>query len=239
MKVVILAAGLGTRLGVLTKNLPKPMIEVGGKPILEHTILSLVRAGLTDVILNTHYLPEVIINYFRNGERLGANVSYFYEPDLIGSAGAIRRMSAKFDEPFMVIYGDNFYAVDFGRVSRGRVAENCPVNILVFDRAVHKYSGAAGGVIEVDGEGSVTGFYEGVDRADLKLVNAGVYLLHPRAIEQIPEGKCDFARDLFPSILGKVKLMSQTILEDEAVFGPDTPLFLDATQTYVIQNDHY
>ena len=99
MKAVIIAGGLSTRLRPLTNDTPKPLIEVAGKNILERTLQQLKRAGIRDVILNTHYLADKISDYFGNGSRFGLKVEYFYEKDLVGIAGAVKRLEGKLKEP--------------------------------------------------------------------------------------------------------------------------------------------
>ena len=107
MKALILAAGKGERLGDITKNIPKPMIEVSGKPILEHNIGICKQAGIKDLFINLHYLPDRITEYFQDGKKYGVNLTYLYESEILGTAGALFPIINKLSDPFMVIYGDN------------------------------------------------------------------------------------------------------------------------------------
>ena len=113
MKTVILAAGLGTRVQHLYPNIPKVMLPLAGKPLLEHTILRLRSQGFSDLILNLHYFPDVITNYFGDGSKFGVKIQYSYEPELLESAGAIKKMEPMIDsDPFVLVYGDVFWNLD-------------------------------------------------------------------------------------------------------------------------------
>lgn len=108
MKAICMAAGYGTRLGSLTKTIPKPMIKVKDKPVIAHTIEKLNKAGIDQVIINLHYLYEQIIEYFDDG------VLYFYEPVLLGHEGTIKALRPWLShENFFVINGDTLSEVDF------------------------------------------------------------------------------------------------------------------------------
>ena len=89
MKAFILAAGKGERLGSLTETVPKPMLELAGKPILEYNILMCKKAGVHDIFINLHYLPNKISDYFGDGKKFGVNIQYNYENELLGTAGGI------------------------------------------------------------------------------------------------------------------------------------------------------
>ncbi len=93
MKAVILAAGKGERLSEITQKIPKPMIEFKGKPLLQHNIELCKKFGIEDIYINLHHLPDKIRDYFGNGERFGVNIKYSYEKELLGTAGAVRRIA--------------------------------------------------------------------------------------------------------------------------------------------------
>ena len=110
MKAIILAGGLGTRLGYLTKDTQKCMISVAGKPILKHIVDNLVLAGITQIIIKLHYKPEQVINYFGN------SVLYYYEPVLLTHGQSLVQLSGWFDEDFMVVNGDTLSSDDYKRM---------------------------------------------------------------------------------------------------------------------------
>ena len=109
MQAVILAAGKGERLGAITQVIPKPMIKIAGKPILEHNILMCKKNGVEEILINLHHLPHVIKNYFGNGEKWGVSISYKYEPKLLGTSGTVSNYKDFLKKPFFVIYGDNYF----------------------------------------------------------------------------------------------------------------------------------
>jgi NDP-sugar pyrophosphorylase family protein len=114
MKAFILAAGLGTRLRSLGLDLPKVMVPVGGKPLLEHHLELFQRQGIREIIVNLHYLPGKITSYFGDGSRYGVKITYSEEPELLGTAGAVKKMERELlDRTFLVFYGDNLVRVEF------------------------------------------------------------------------------------------------------------------------------
>jgi NDP-sugar pyrophosphorylase family protein len=115
MKAFILAAGLGTRLRPLTEKQPKVMVEVGGQKILERTIDQLRAAGVDEFIINTHYFPEIVPNYFGDGHKWGVKIEYSHERDILGTAGGLKKVEERFrsEKEFLVVYGDNVFDLDF------------------------------------------------------------------------------------------------------------------------------
>ncbi|MFQ5585178.1 MAG: NDP-sugar synthase, partial [Calditrichia bacterium] len=115
MQAVILAAGKGTRLGNITYQIPKPMIKIMGKPILEHNILLCKKFGITKIFINLHHLSGKILDYFGDGSRWGVELIYKYEPELLGTAGAVKNFQEELNgQLFFVIYGDNYSDLNLG-----------------------------------------------------------------------------------------------------------------------------
>src|SRR3989338_5076484 len=108
MKAVILAAGKSTRLQPLTNNCPKPMLQMCGKPMLEHIISQLASFGFREVIVTTHFVPEMIVAYFGSGARWGVNITYAHEPELMNTAGSLRLIKHLLVDDFLVIGGNDF-----------------------------------------------------------------------------------------------------------------------------------
>jgi mannose-1-phosphate guanylyltransferase len=117
-QAVILSAGLGTRLRPLTDNLPKPMLPLGGKPMLEWNIEQFKKHGVTEFFLNLHYLPHVIKSYLGDGSKLGVKVSYNEEKELLGSAGGVKSFENQLDDTFFLIYGDILSFVDYSKMAK-------------------------------------------------------------------------------------------------------------------------
>jgi len=241
MKAFILAAGLGTRLRPLTENQPKVMVEVGGKKILERTIRQLKKAGVDDLVINTHYFPEVVPNYFGDGSKWGVKIQYSFEPEILGTAGGLKKVEDYFknETEFLVVYGDNIFDLDFNSISSAQLnGSSCMV--MLFDRTKSPNSGIAGGVVEVDEKNNISGFYEGVSRPEIPYVNGGVYKCTPEIFKLIPKNTFyDFGSQVFPEMLNKnLPLQAYIIKKTEAVFGADTHETLKATSDYLQKYDH-
>ena len=116
MKAMILAAGMGTRLKPLTDNRPKCLMPLAGRPLIDWTLSWLKRHGITKCVINLHYLPDMVKAFVGDGSRYGLEVHYSYEPVLLGTAGAVKKVEDFFDEPFFMIYGDNFSQWDLGKL---------------------------------------------------------------------------------------------------------------------------
>lgn len=114
-QAVILSAGLGTRLRPLTDNMPKVMIPIAGKPLLEHNILQFKKYGVNEFFVNLHYLPEVVKNYFGDGSKWGIKINYHFEPEILGTAGGIKNFESQLDDEFFVMYGDIFSQMDYAK----------------------------------------------------------------------------------------------------------------------------
>ncbi|HPT99787.1 MAG TPA: nucleotidyltransferase family protein, partial [Armatimonadota bacterium] len=131
MKAMILAAGVGSRLSPITGDTPKPMLPVANKPVMEHTIEMLVRAGITEIKANLHHLPHLVEQHFGNGRRWGANLSYSLESTLLGTAGAVKRVQRFFDDTFVVLVGDSLWDIDVAAVVAYHKACNAAVTVVV------------------------------------------------------------------------------------------------------------
>src|SRR3989344_8775599 len=107
MKAIILSAGKGTRIRELAPEKPKVLMEILGKPMIEWNIELLRKYDIKDIAINTHYLADKIKDYLGNGERFGVKIRYSYEPELLGTSGALNNFKDFLDETFVVIYGDN------------------------------------------------------------------------------------------------------------------------------------
>jgi len=215
---MILAAGEGTRLRPLTLDRPKAMLPVGGKPLLEHLVTWLRQYGVVEIAMNLHDKPEVVTGYFSDGHRFGVSITYSYEEQLLGTAGAVKRLQNLFDGTFLVIYGDVFTNLDLLRLIRfhdGRhsetergdgiagMAATSPDPFLTL--AVYRVDNpSACGLVELDDSGRARRFVEkpSPDGVFTDLANAGVMVLEPGILDHIPPNTFyDFGRDLFPRLL--------------------------------------
>ncbi len=193
MSAVIMAGGLGNRLRPLTDDLPKPMLPVGGKPLMERTIEQLRQAGITRVHVTTLYKSEKITEHFGDGKDFGVELCYVNEDRPLGTAGALGLMS-KPTEPVLVINGDIITQVDF----RGMLSYHQD-HLADMTVAVRQYSMQVPyGVVECDGP-RVCALNEKPQKSFL--VNAGIYLLEPAVYKFIPNGEHFNMTDLIQCLL--------------------------------------
>ena len=197
MKAVIMAGGEGTRLRPITLGLPKPMVPLLGRPVMEHIIGLLKRHGITDICVTLQYMPEVVQSWFGDGAELGVRLTYFVEREPLGTAGSVKNcMSHLGEDDFLVISGgcrvrsDLSAAMGFHRASRADAT-------LVLYRHPEPLEY---GLVLTDDTGRVERFIEksGWSQVFTNTVNTGIYLLTRRAMDRVPEGRaCDFGKDLF------------------------------------------
>jgi mannose-1-phosphate guanylyltransferase len=214
MKAMILAAGKGTRVRPLTNVMPKPMIPLIRKPIMEAIIDHLHRHAFDEIYVNTSYLSRSIEDYFRDGDRLGVAIAYSYEGELVdgefrdkplGSAGGMRRIQdfcGFFDDTFAVLCGDALIDVDLTEVLRFHRSSGAVATIVtkpVPREEVFKY-----GVVVADEAGRVLRFQEKpkVAEAASNTINTGIYLFEPKIFDYIPSGvEFDIGSQLFPRLI--------------------------------------
>jgi NDP-sugar pyrophosphorylase family protein len=201
---MILAAGKGTRLYPLTDALPKPMLPVAGEPVLHHTLRWLKRHGIRTVAINLHHQGSAIREAAGDGRTFGLSILYSEEPELLGTAGGVKRIEDFFEDPFVVVYGDVLTDLDLGALAGAHLARQPggPHATLAVDR---REDAAQCGVVEFDAAGRVQRFVEkpsGLDRAATPWANSGVMVLDRALLAEIPAGRfCDFGRDVLPDWL--------------------------------------
>ncbi|MBV9262737.1 MAG: nucleotidyltransferase family protein, partial [Candidatus Eremiobacteraeota bacterium] len=200
MKAMILAGGLSTRLYPLTKMVPKPLVPVAGAPNAVHLLRYLKAYGFDDVAINVHYLADDIVAALGDGSQFGVKLQYSYEPELLGSAGGVKKIESFFDdEPFLVIGCDEVTDMRLDRLFDFRRERGAIATIgLVECAEVDQY-----GVVVLDDAGKIVGFQEkpakGTERS--RLANTGVYAFSPEIFRHIPPGEFyDFGNQVFPSL---------------------------------------
>lgn len=193
MQAVIMAGGFGKRLHPLTENLPKPMLPVGGKPLMELIVNQLKDSGIDTVNVTTHFEPEKIKSHFGDGSSFGVQMNYVSEETPLGTAGALSLMDEK-GAPLLVINGDILTQVDFRAMRTFHREHHADITVGVrqYDFQVPY------GVIESDGA-MVTGVQE---KPTLNFfVNAGIYLLEPTVHDYIPQGQRFDMTDLIKALI--------------------------------------
>lgn len=200
MKALFLAGGMGTRLRPLTDRLPKPLMPIMGKPLLERNLEKLKTYGIDEIILSLCHQPEMIKSDLGDGKRLGLRIQYVCEREPLGTGGAIKNAGNACQETFLIFNADILCDIDYGEMLRFHKDRRADVTI-----AVTKVSNpTAYGVIEYDRNGYATRFTEKPKPYEVRsnYINAGVYLFEPQVLDRIPAGKpVSVEREIFPRLL--------------------------------------
>jgi len=182
MKAVILAGGMGQRMRPLTYAIPKPLLPVGKRPVLEILIGQLRAGGFDEIFLPIHYQSEMIQSYFRDGERFGVRLQYAVEREPLGTAGPILSFRDRLTEPFLVVNGDLVTRLDFRRLYETHLAGSHDMTIAVRAWKTH----VPFGVLEIDGD-SVQAVCE--KPVLTHYISAGIYACNPSVMDVIPGGR--------------------------------------------------
>lgn len=213
MKAVIMAGGMGSRLKAITGDIPKPMVPLLGRPLMEHIVNLLRRQGFDDICAAVRYRAGDIMAYFGDGSRFGVDLQYRLEDEPLGTAGAVKNCRDFYgDEDFLVISGDAACDFDLARLIAEHKNRDAAVTLaLCRCREPLRY-----GLAVTDGDGRIHSFVEKPEwsRVVTDQVNTGIYVISPRVMELVPEGReFDFAKDLFPLLLQRGELMLGLSLE--------------------------
>ncbi len=204
MKAVIMAGGVGSRLRPLTDRIPKPMVKIIDKPVLEYTVRQLASCGITDICMTLCYRPSVITRHFKDGAKVGVNIKYHIEKTPLGTAGGVAAAVKGEEGPFLVISGDAFTDMDFSELIDYHREKGGLVTMAV----TNVKDPTSFGVVYRDGDGKVVKFEEKPEKPLSHTVNMGVYVMDKAALDLVPKNmKFDFAKDLFPLIEGRLYAM--------------------------------
>jgi mannose-1-phosphate guanylyltransferase len=199
-KAVILVGGPGTRLQPLTNDTPKSIVPVLNRPFMEHIFAYLKKYGIEDIVLTLSYLPEVIQGYFGNGVRFGVRLTYCFENEPMGTAGAVKNAEEYLDSTFFVLNGDIFTDLDLADMLACHRSKGAKATI-----SLHWVDDpGAFGVVEIDSDQKVKRFIEKppAGEATTNWINAGIYILEPEVLQYIPVNRhYMFERGLYPCLL--------------------------------------
>ena len=201
-KAMILAAGKGTRLRPLTNRMPKAMVPVDGRPLLEYTIELLREHGVWEMAVNLHAHADAITEHFGDGSRFGVSLTYSFEPELLGTAGAVKKLEEFLkDGPFYVVYGDVLTRLDLRSLLEHH--RGCGAMATI---ALHEPDDVSRcGVVQQDENGWIISFIEKPGNGSTVDVwaNAGIYVVEPALLQRMrAEPPQDFGRDVFPELVG-------------------------------------
>ena len=200
MKAVIMAGGEGTRLRPLTSNQPKPMVQIVGRPCMEHIVHLLKLHSFEDVVVTTAFMPQAIRSYFGSGEGQGVNMSYSVEEAPAGTAGSVRLAADQLDETFLVISGDALCDIDLSALVRFHKEKGASVTIGL----VSVDNPLEFGIVVTDEEGRIERFLEKPSWGQVfsDTINTGIYVLEPEVLRHVPTDRpYDFSKELFPLLL--------------------------------------
>ena len=206
MKAMILAAGEGMRLRPLTNKVPKPMLELGGRPLIAYLIDLLRSHGVRDIAINLHHKPEVIRAYLGDGSRFGVRITYSWEDVLLGSAGAVKKMEHFFDDSFFVLYGDVLTDIDLSALADLHRSRRVSLTMALYLAE----DPTRCGIVDIDDDGRVQRFLEKPQPQEVfsRWASAGIYVVEPDVLRLVPEGSFfDFGADLIPLLLREGALL--------------------------------
>jgi mannose-1-phosphate guanylyltransferase len=205
MRALLLAAGFGTRLRPVTDTIPKCLVRINGRPLLDHWLELLARGGVTQVLVNLHYLPEVVGAFLAKSTH-SLKITSVFEESLLGTAGTVLKNRDYFQqEPVMLIHADNLSLFDVREFIRKFNDRESVIDITMM--TFETDAPATCGIVELDEDGVVHAFHEKVNNPPGKLANAAVYILAPAVVEFIAglnKEIIDFSNDVLPSYIGRI-----------------------------------
>lgn len=200
MKAVIMAGGEGTRLRPLTCALPKPMVPILNKPVMEHIINHVRSFDIKDIAVTMAYLPSVITDYFNDGSEWGVNLNYYTEDIPLGTGGSVKNAEEFLDDTFIIISGDALTNIDLREAIDFHKKKGSKATLVLkkVDNPLEY------GVIITDDEGRIIRFFEKPSWGEVfsDTINTGIYVLEPEVLNYFKKGdNFDFSKDLFPKLL--------------------------------------
>jgi mannose-1-phosphate guanylyltransferase len=219
MKALILAAGLGTRLRPLTDTVPKTLVPIGGKPLLAYHLKQLSLYGITDVLINTHYLSEQVDAFVaaHKDDFPGLTIHTAFEKNLLGSAGTLKENKSFFEgeDDFFIVYGDNLTNIDYDKLLSVHKKKKGIMTIASY----HEEHPETKGVISFDSDERILKFIEKPkgDQIISNYANAGIYAVNATIfdyLDSLSGTPLDFGFDVFPFLLGKNEAMYAYMMDE-------------------------
>ena len=205
MQILIIAGGLGTRLGQLTLNQPKSMIQILGKPFIEYQFDLLTKGSVTDVVLCLGYQGKQIADYCGDGRKFGVNVKYSFEDKPMDTAGAVKLAEPLLNDYFFTLYGDSFVFIDFKNMLSTLQKKNKMGAMSVYqnhNQFDQSNTAVAGGLVV---------FYSKAKRENLQYIDYGVNLFRKEVLKFIPQGKYYSMGSLFNQLIERQELLAYKV----------------------------
>lgn len=226
MKAVILAGGLGTRLQPYTTFLPKPMLPLGEKPLLEHLIEWLRRNKVDEIVLCVSYLRKTIEDYFEDGARFGVKIEYAIADRPLATAGQLKTAEPLVNDTFVCVYGDSVFNFDLKKMITQHKTKKSFITM-----SLHQYkTNLKYGVIETNKSGKVTAWNE---KPEIKAnINIGCYVMEPEIFSYIPQNKPYGMDDVIKKALTKKKDVGSFIIKNGFIDIGDKASYKKAYQEF-------
>ena len=226
MKAVILAGGLGTRLQPYTNSLPKPMLPLGEKPILEHLIEWIKKNGVKEIVLCVSYLRKKIEDYFGDGKKFGVKIEYAISKKPLATAGQLKTAEKFIDDTFVCLYGDSIYNFSLKNMISHHKRKKSTVTMSLYEYKFNmKY-----GVIDTTNTGRVTAWNE---KPELSAkINMGCYVMEPEVFQLIPKNKQYGMDNVIQKALSKKKKISSVISKKGFIDIGDKETYEKTNQEY-------
>ncbi len=227
MKAVILAGGLGTRLQPYTTFVPKPMLPLGEKPLLEHLIEWLKKNGIKTTVLCVSYLRKTIEDYFEDGERFGMNIEYATATKPLATAGQLKTAEQFIDDSFVCVYGDSIFDFNLKNMINQHKKNRSFITMSLYEyKTKLNY-----GVIETTKNGKVVGWNE---KPEIKAnINIGCYIMEPQVLGLIPSNKPYGMDDVIKKAISKKKLVSSFLTKKGFIDIGDKTSYRKAYQQFL------
>lgn len=233
MKAIILAGGKGTRLRPFTEALPKPMLPIGAKPLLEILVEHLKQYGFDEVILAIHYLGDNIVHYFEDDKRFGIKITYSKEESPLGTAGAVKKAAKNIDDTFVVVLGDGLADIDYLDLIDYHKKTNAVGTMAVFKKKIKIPYGVLH--LDTDRDNVILNINEKPELAFK--VNTGIIVLEPRSMDYIEEGEFLPMIDLFLRLKeGGEKVVAYHHKGNWVDIGQDIEQYLKMNQEIIKRN---
>ena len=227
MKAIILAGGLGTRLQPYTNSLPKPMLPLGEKPILEHIIEWVRKNGVKEIVICVSYLRKKIEDYFQDGKRFGVKIEYAVSSKPLATAGQLKTAEKFIDGTFVCLYGDSIYNFSLRNMIAQHKKSKSSVTMCLYDyKFILKY-----GVINTVNNGRVTSWSEKPEYS--AKINMGCYIMEPEVFRLIPKNKSYGMDDTIRKILARKMKVSSMISKKGFIDIGDKDTYEKANDEYI------